>query len=87
MKVSEIHAAERMEKHFKVEGPRATRPPFPRLITRQTETDEAEGQRWPGETAVKIERDYTDIRRENKEQEVQCQSEGERDQGLNPTQL
>lgn len=76
-----------MEKHFKVEVPRATRPPFPRLITRQTETDDAEGQRWQRETAVEIENDYTGRRRENKEQEVQCQREGERDQGLNPTQL
>lgn len=59
----------RMEKRFRVEVPRVRRPPFPRLITRQTETDEAEGQRWRGETAVKIERDYTDRRRENKEQE------------------
>lgn len=77
----------RMEKRFKVEVPPVTRPPFPRLITRQTETDEAEGQRCRGETAVKIESDYTGRRRENKEQEVQCQREGERDQGLNPTQL
>lgn len=76
-----------MEKRFKVEVPNATKPPFPRLITRQTETDEAKGHRWRGETAVKIERDYTDRWRENKEQEVQYQREGERDQGLNPTQL
>ncbi|KAM7394599.1 hypothetical protein PAMP_021390 [Pampus punctatissimus] len=68
-----------MEKRFKVEVPNAARPPFPRLITRQTETDEAERHRWRGETAVKIERDYTDRQRENKEQEVQYQSERERE--------
>lgn len=66
----------RKEKRFKVLVPRATRPPFLRLITRQTETDEAEGERWRGETAVKIERDYMERRRENKEKEVQCQREG-----------
>lgn len=54
-----------------MEVPCATRPPFLGLITRQTETDEADGQRWRGETAMKIQRDYKERQRENKEQEVQ----------------
>lgn len=78
---------DRLREHFEVEVPCATRPPFLGLITRQTETDEADGQRWRGETAMKIQRDYKERQRENKEQEVQWQREGERDQGLNPTQL
>lgn len=67
------------------------RPPFLRLSTRQTETDEADGQRWRGQTAVKIKRDYTDRLRVNKEQggagSTMSARKGERDQGLNPTQL
>ncbi len=90
VKVSESHRAEttsRGSRSVKVEVLHATRPPFLRLITRQTETDEAERQRRPGETAVEIERDYTDRQRENKEQDVQHETEGEQDQGLNPAQL
>ena len=71
--VKVIQQERRTDAALEVEVLCAARTPFLRMITRQTETNEAEGRRQQGETAVRILRDYTGWRRGIKEQEVQWQ--------------